>query len=64
MGLAMALNLQTHLSTTKHSPLIYYNRTISRGDPLRALGARPAASVKDLFENAAIVFISVTCLPD
>jgi 3-hydroxyisobutyrate dehydrogenase-like beta-hydroxyacid dehydrogenase len=60
MGLAMATNLQTYLSTTTRPPLLYYNRTISRGDPLRALGARPADSVRDLFEKVDIIFISVT----
>jgi 3-hydroxyisobutyrate dehydrogenase-like beta-hydroxyacid dehydrogenase len=60
MGLPMATNLQKHLSSTGASNLIYFNRTISRGDPLKDIGARPASSATDLVDNSDIIFMSLS----
>lgn len=60
MGLPMATNLQKHLSSTENSSLIYFNRTISRGDALKDISARPASSAKDLVSNSDIIFLSLS----
>lgn len=60
MGLAMATNLQRHLTKLGAPNLRYFNRTISRGDPLREIGAAPATDVKDLVSNTDIVFMSLS----
>ncbi|KAM0205805.1 hypothetical protein ACHAQI_008808 [Fusarium lateritium] len=60
MGLPMATNLQKHLSSKNALNLIYYNRTISRGDPLKALGAQPASTAKDLVTKSDIIFFSLS----
>ncbi|KAF4446200.1 putative oxidoreductase yfjR [Fusarium austroafricanum] len=60
MGLPMATNLQKHLSSTGAPNLVYFNRTISRGDPLKDLGAQPAATAKDLVTKSDIVFLSLS----
>ncbi|RGP79021.1 oxidoreductase yfjr [Fusarium longipes] len=60
MGLPMATNLQKHLSSNKTSNLIYFNRTISRGDPLKDVGAQPALSAKDLVDKSDIIFLSLS----
>ncbi|KAF5677369.1 gamma hydroxybutyrate dehydrogenase [Fusarium heterosporum] len=60
MGLAMAINLQRHLSSTNGSSLIYFNRTITRGDPLKDIGAQPAITAKDLVTKSDIVFLSLS----
>lgn len=60
MGIGMATNLQNHLSQTSQPGLIYHNRTASRGEPLRALGARPATSVPQLVAEADVVFLSLS----
>ncbi|KAM0217417.1 hypothetical protein ACHAQD_007392 [Fusarium lateritium] len=60
MGLPMATNLQKHLSSKNALNLIYYNRTISRGDPLKALGAQPASTAKDLVTKSDIIFLSLS----
>ncbi|KAL4806678.1 NAD binding domain of 6-phosphogluconate dehydrogenase-domain-containing protein [Aspergillus unguis] len=62
MGLAMATNLQKHLAT-KSSPLnslIYNNRTMSRGDPLKALGATSETSFSKLVAQCGIIFTMVS----
>lgn len=59
MGLAMATNMQKHMSASKLPPLRYWNRTISRGGPLRDIGGVPAASVEELVKSCDIIFISV-----
>ena len=59
MGLPMATNLQKHLSSSESSNLIYFNRTISRGDPLKDLGAQPASSPGDLVSKCDIIFFSL-----
>lgn len=60
MGLAMATNLQKHLSSTSLPNLLYHNRTISRGDPLKDLQASPASSISHLVSNADIIFLSLS----
>ncbi|KAI5460377.1 NAD binding domain of 6-phosphogluconate dehydrogenase-domain-containing protein [Mariannaea sp. PMI_226] len=60
MGLPMATNLQQHLSKIGASNLQYYNRTIARGEPLKAQGGVPSASIKDLVTSTDIVFMSLS----
>ncbi|KAM0355177.1 hypothetical protein ACHAPU_001042 [Fusarium lateritium] len=60
MGLPMATNLQKHLNSTGCSSLIYHNRTIARGDPLKDLGAQPASSAKELVKKSDIIFLSLS----
>jgi 3-hydroxyisobutyrate dehydrogenase-like beta-hydroxyacid dehydrogenase len=60
MGLPMATNLQQHLTSTGAPNMTYYNRTISRGDSLKSLGAQPAPSATDLVANCDIIFLSLS----
>ncbi|KAF2869717.1 hypothetical protein BDV95DRAFT_608557 [Massariosphaeria phaeospora] len=60
MGFAMALNIQKHLQTHKLPPLHCWNRTISRGDPLRAFGSVLCESVAEVVQNSDVIFISVS----
>ncbi|BDD64272.1 hypothetical protein MAP00_009108 [Monascus purpureus] len=60
MGLAMATNLQRHLAAKKAVNLIYSNRTMSRGDPLKALGAVPESSFEKLVGRCGIIFTMVS----
>lgn len=61
MGLGMAMNLQSHLSQRTETPALqYYNRTISRGEPLHEIGGVPASSIGDLVSAADIVFLSLS----
>ncbi|EWG46950.1 hypothetical protein FVEG_07217 [Fusarium verticillioides 7600] len=60
MGLPMATNLQKHLKSTAAPDLLYYNRTISRGDSLKGLAAQPAPSAKDLVTSCDIIFLSLS----
>jgi 3-hydroxyisobutyrate dehydrogenase-like beta-hydroxyacid dehydrogenase len=58
----MAANLQNYLSKESYPPLIVYNRTASRADPLKELGVMGAASVEDAVSEADIVFSCVCTL--
>lgn len=60
MGLGMAKNLQIHATNTHAPPISYTNRTMARGDPLKATGAIPRSSVKELVQNSDIIFTSVS----
>lgn len=60
MGISMATNLQSHLTRQNATPLTYFNRTISKGDPLAQLGASPASSIGDLVSRSDIVFLSLS----
>ncbi|KAH6669754.1 hypothetical protein F5X68DRAFT_249212 [Plectosphaerella plurivora] len=60
MGLPMATNLQKHLSKTDTPDLIFYNRTISRGDSLKEMGGRPQPSPRDLVDECDLVFLSLS----
>lgn len=59
MGLAMASNLQRHLARKTAPSLIYSNRTISRGDPLKKLGGTPADNFSKLVSQCGIIFTMV-----
>lgn len=63
MGIGMSKNLQKHLSSIAAPPLIYTNRTLSRGDAIKALGAVPAQSVGELAKTCDIIFSCVGVLP-
>ncbi|KAJ5516527.1 hypothetical protein N7527_008087 [Penicillium freii] len=60
MGLAMASNLQRHVAAKKAISLIYSNRTMSRGSPLRALGAIPEPNFAKLVSQCGIIFTMVS----
>lgn len=60
MGLAMATNLQKHLATKRALNLIYSNRTMARGDALKALGATPENSFSKLVSQCGIIFTMVS----
>ncbi|MGW7242374.1 NAD(P)-dependent oxidoreductase [Streptomyces sp. NPDC054804] len=52
MGQPMALNL-----ARAGTPLVVWNRTTDRAEPLRAAGAQLAASVEDVFARARVVIV-------
>lgn len=52
MGRPMALNL-----ARAGTPLVVWNRTAARTEPLRALGARVAATPAEVFEAASVVIL-------
>ncbi|KAL3467992.1 hypothetical protein BJX64DRAFT_273561 [Aspergillus heterothallicus] len=61
MGLAMATNLQKHLATKSTiGSLLYSNRTMTRGDPLKALGGIPESSFPKLVSQCGIIFTMVS----
>ncbi|KAL3465964.1 3-hydroxyisobutyrate dehydrogenase [Aspergillus heterothallicus] len=60
MGLAMASNLQRHLSSTNGPPLRIYNRTASRGQSLVEIGSIQSPSIPELVADVDICFISVS----
>ena len=60
MGLYMALNLQTHLQKIGARPLVYTNRTLSRGAELEASGAQPKQTVAEVVQNSDIIFSCVS----
>ncbi|PYH99662.1 NAD(P)-binding protein [Aspergillus ellipticus CBS 707.79] len=60
MGLAMANNLQKHLVRKATPPLLYANRTMARGDALKALGGTPESSFPDLVAKCGIIFTMVS----
>lgn len=59
MGIGMSKNLQKHLSISAAPPLIFTNRTLSRGDSLKALGATPVKSVGDVAKMCDVIFSCV-----
>lgn len=59
MGLAMAINVQKHLQANSQTSLKYWNRTISKGGPLKALGGEPCESIAELADRCTIIFVSV-----
>lgn len=59
MGLYMALNLQSHLQKNERKPLVYTNRTLSRGADLEAAGAVPKQTVAEVAQSADIIFSCV-----
>lgn len=60
MGIGMAVNLQKHLLQSSSPNLQYHNRTMSRGDPLKACGGIPCSSVGDVITKSDIVFLSLS----
>lgn len=59
MGLAMAMNLQRHLTITYGKSLSFTNRTLSRGRPLEEIGGTAHNSIKSVMLNSDVVFLSV-----
>lgn len=59
MGIGMSQNLQKFLSTSGAPPLVYTNRTLSRGEPLKKLGAIPAETVSEVAKRSDIIFSCV-----
>lgn len=60
MGLGMATNLQTYTIAHSLQSISYTNRTLSKGDSLKALGAVPYASIGELIQNSDIIFSSIS----
>lgn len=60
MGIGMALNLQKHLQETKQSSLLYSNRTLSKGDSLKAAGGVEVADYAALVKSCDIIFTMVS----
>jgi 3-hydroxyisobutyrate dehydrogenase-like beta-hydroxyacid dehydrogenase len=60
MGIGMAKNLQKYLSNTSAPPLIFTNRTLSRGDSLKELGGISVASVTEVAKKSEIIFSCVS----
>ena len=58
----MSENLQKHLSKEGYPPLIVWNRTASRADSVKKLGAIVADSVEDAVTKSDIIFSCVTPL--
>lgn len=58
----MATNLQKYLSKEGYPPLIVFNRTASRADPLKSQGATVAESVEDAVTKSDIIFSCVCAL--
>lgn len=59
MGIGMALNLQKHLKSSEASPLVYSNRTLARGDVLKAEGATPVEDFKSVVKASDVIFTMV-----
>ncbi|KAK1540862.1 6-phosphogluconate dehydrogenase [Colletotrichum paranaense] len=60
MGIGMSTNLQKFLSSSGAPNLIYTNRTLSRGDSLKELGAIPAETVSEVAKKSEIIFSCVS----
>ncbi|KZM21231.1 uncharacterized protein EKO05_0001417 [Ascochyta rabiei] len=60
MGLAMALNIQKNLQANSQPSLKYWNRTLSKGDPLKKITGEPSPSVGDLASSCGVIFICVS----
>jgi 3-hydroxyisobutyrate dehydrogenase-like beta-hydroxyacid dehydrogenase len=59
MGIGMSKNLQDYLATAGAPPLVYTNRTLSRGESLKALGAIPVETVSEVARKCNIIFSCV-----
>jgi 3-hydroxyisobutyrate dehydrogenase-like beta-hydroxyacid dehydrogenase len=59
MGLPMATNLQNYLKSQNKEPLIVYNRSASKTESLVEIGAIAAQSLKQVSEQANIIFTSL-----
>ncbi|KAI9933626.1 hypothetical protein MW887_008099 [Aspergillus wentii] len=60
MGLGMASNLQKHLQSQNLSALHYSNRTLSRGNSLKELGAIPEDDFESVVKKADIIFTMIS----
>lgn len=60
MGIEMSKHLQKYLVSKQEPNVIYYNRTISKGDELKELGGVPGESVADVVSKSSIVFVMMT----
>lgn len=60
MGIGMSTNLQKFLSSSGAPPLVYTNRTLSRGESLKELGAIPAETVSEVAKKSSIIFSCVS----
>ena len=60
MGAAMAKNMQRDLAANISPPLVVFNRTASRMEPVIALGAIASQSESQLVAESGIIFISVS----
>ncbi|KZF19602.1 6-phosphogluconate dehydrogenase [Xylona heveae TC161] len=60
MGIGMSKNLQKYLAASGAPPLSYTNRTLSRGDGLKALGGVPYETVGGVVANSDIIFTCVS----
>ncbi|KAI5366567.1 putative 6-phosphogluconate dehydrogenase, NADP-binding, 6-phosphogluconate dehydrogenase, domain 2 [Septoria linicola] len=60
MGRYMASNLHTHLQKIGARPLVYTNRTLTRGSDLEASGAQPKQSVAEVVQSSDITFSCIS----
>ncbi|KAF2668183.1 NAD(P)-binding protein [Microthyrium microscopicum] len=60
MGIGLTKNLQKYISADSLTPLHYTNRTLSRGDSLKELGAVPCNTIGELAQCCDIVFSSIS----
>jgi 3-hydroxyisobutyrate dehydrogenase-like beta-hydroxyacid dehydrogenase len=63
MGIGMALNLQNYLSSIKSGQLHFSNRTLSKGDSLKAAGAVPEDDFLSLIRSSDVIFTMVQLHP-
>ena len=56
MGVGMASNLQAHLKNNNASNLHFSNRTLSKGDCLKAAGGIPEPDYAALVNSCDIIF--------
>lgn len=62
MGIGMSKNLQKKLTAIGAPPLVYTNRTLSRGEPLKALGGVPVETVTEVARKSSIIFSCVSLI--
>ncbi|KAF9874278.1 hypothetical protein CkaCkLH20_08261 [Colletotrichum karsti] len=60
MGIGMSKNLQQFLASSGAPALVYTNRTLSRGEALKELGAIPAETVCEVAKKSNIIFSCVS----
>ncbi|KAJ5142859.1 uncharacterized protein N7515_001646 [Penicillium bovifimosum] len=60
MGMAMARNIQKFLQREGRPQLRYWNRTASRGEPLKSLGGIGCESIVQLVAECDLIFISTS----
>ncbi|KZL78354.1 6-phosphogluconate dehydrogenase family protein [Colletotrichum incanum] len=60
MGIGMSQNLQKFLSSSGAPNLIYTNRTLSRGEPIKELGAIPVETAREVAKKSDIIFSCVS----